>query len=411
MKLVCCADLHLGRKSTLPEDLKNKQDDFSSEKAWNRIIDIAIYEKADAILVAGDVFDKNVYQFTSKKLLEESLKKLKNKNIEVLMISGNHDSKLLESVVKNIKLSADYDFLKIIGCGCKWESYDLKGLSILGFGLDKNDYKKNPFNEKSLKKIELKDKYILMLHGDYTSNEGKYAPFRESLSSDQVQNSIITLIGHTHKYEDKDKYISLGSPQANDFGEKGPHGVLILDLDDNFNIETREYRQISNIYYDQVDIKVEEDDELSILLNKKLNTKAEAEMTYYRVNLVGRISKEKHENIKVQIEDLLGENNNGLISEKIYVDPDEFINNTLPDFDIDAMSKQKNAIGVIAKKIKSIDEGKFIEEYNTDFENFKEKFSDYLKQIKANDIEDKELLYYIKNSFIKFLESEKTGEK
>ena len=255
MKLICCADLHLGRISSVPKDAEDNQNNFSSEKAWYRIIDLAVEEEADAILVAGDVFDKDTYEFTSKKILEESLKKLKDKNIQVIMIPGNHDLKLLEKVVNNIKCSSNYDFLKIIGCGCKWESIDLKGLQILGYGLDKDQEKKNPF-ERFYQYIKLSEKYILMLHGDYTTNDSKYAPFRESLSGEKIQNSLITLIGHTHKYEDKGKYISLGSPQANDFGEKGPHGVLVLDLDSNFNIINREYRQISNIYYEQVNVDV-----------------------------------------------------------------------------------------------------------------------------------------------------------
>jgi len=401
MKLICAADIHLGRVSSLPEDLSDRQDEFTSEKTLGRIIEYAINEDADAILVAGDIFDKSIYPFVSKKIFEHSIKPLVNKNIDLIIIPGNHDLKLLEQVVSNIKINPNFDFLKIIGCGCKWESIDYKGLQIIGFGFDKDVYKDNPF-DKLKSKILTNEKYLLMLHGDYTSNEGKYAPFRESLSSEFVQNSIITLIGHTHKFEEKEKYVSLGSPQALDFGEKGQHGIYVIDINEKLNIEKREFVQLSNIYYDNISIEIKEKDELSTLLyglEKKLD-----DLTYYRLNLEGRVSKEKYNSLEEEWNDIF--ESNGYINDKIYIDVNNSLNNTLPDYDIDAMCEQKNAVGVIAQMIKSIDNGTFTKIYENEYKKFKEESYNFLNKIQDNELEEKEIIDYIKQSLIKFLKNE-----
>ncbi len=86
MRLLHTADLHIGKKIfelSMIEDQKY---------ILEQIFDIAVREKVDAVLIAGDVYDRSVPPTEAVTLLDDFLTKLVETGIAVLMISGNHDS-------------------------------------------------------------------------------------------------------------------------------------------------------------------------------------------------------------------------------------------------------------------------------------------------------------------------------
>ena len=86
MKLIHLGDLHLGRslgEFDLIEDQKY---------ILGQILDLIDKEKVDAVLIAGDVFDKSIPSEAAVNLLDSVLKDLVSRNVKVFMISGNHDS-------------------------------------------------------------------------------------------------------------------------------------------------------------------------------------------------------------------------------------------------------------------------------------------------------------------------------
>ena len=86
MKFLHLGDLHLG-KSLSEFDL------FEDQKyILEQIVSIAASNMVDAVLIAGDVYDKSVPSEKAVNLLDYFLKKLVQAKIKVFMISGNHDS-------------------------------------------------------------------------------------------------------------------------------------------------------------------------------------------------------------------------------------------------------------------------------------------------------------------------------
>lgn len=86
MKFLHTADLHIGKKIfelSLITDQKY---------ILSQIYEIACREKVDALLIAGDVYDRAVPSIEAVELLDEFLTKLQQAGIPVIMISGNHDS-------------------------------------------------------------------------------------------------------------------------------------------------------------------------------------------------------------------------------------------------------------------------------------------------------------------------------
>lgn len=86
MKFLHTGDLHIGKvlhEMSLLEDQKY---------ILKEIVKIAEQEKVDAVVVAGDVYDRSIPAVEAVSLLDEFLTDLSERNIMVLIISGNHDS-------------------------------------------------------------------------------------------------------------------------------------------------------------------------------------------------------------------------------------------------------------------------------------------------------------------------------
>lgn len=86
MKFLHLGDLHLG-KSLGEFDLIEDQ-----KYILNQILDIIDSKSVDAVLIAGDVYDKSIPSEAASNLLDSFLTRLADKNITTFMISGNHDS-------------------------------------------------------------------------------------------------------------------------------------------------------------------------------------------------------------------------------------------------------------------------------------------------------------------------------
>ena len=86
MKLLHLGDLHLG-KSLGDFDLFEDQ-----EYILNQILDLVDRESVDAVLIAGDVYDKSIPSESATRLLDSFLSSLASKSVNTYMISGNHDS-------------------------------------------------------------------------------------------------------------------------------------------------------------------------------------------------------------------------------------------------------------------------------------------------------------------------------
>ena len=88
MKFIHLADLHLGK--TLHGYSLIDQGD---QTAWvDRFLEIAAEIRPDAVLIAGDVYDRSVPPREAVDLLDKLLTRLSAMGIAVLLIAGNHDS-------------------------------------------------------------------------------------------------------------------------------------------------------------------------------------------------------------------------------------------------------------------------------------------------------------------------------
>ena len=86
MRILHTSDWHLGR-SLHRTDLREAQSRF-----LDHLVETAREQKADAVLIAGDIYDRAVPSVDAVALCEDALVRLRNTGARVVLISGNHDS-------------------------------------------------------------------------------------------------------------------------------------------------------------------------------------------------------------------------------------------------------------------------------------------------------------------------------
>ena len=86
MKFIHLSDLHLGKRVNEYSMLEDQ------EYILTKIINVVDEEKPDGVLIAGDVYDKSVPSAETVSLFDDFLTRLAKRNLQVFIISGNHDS-------------------------------------------------------------------------------------------------------------------------------------------------------------------------------------------------------------------------------------------------------------------------------------------------------------------------------
>lgn len=86
MKLIHLSDLHLGKRIYEFSLLEEQR------LILRQILTVIDDEKPDAVLIAGDVYDKSVPSVEAVGLFDDFLVQLSKRGLTVLVISGNHDS-------------------------------------------------------------------------------------------------------------------------------------------------------------------------------------------------------------------------------------------------------------------------------------------------------------------------------
>ena len=86
MKFIHTSDWHIGRQlhnQSLLEDQRH---------VLTQIVELAVTHDVDAVIIAGDIYDRSIPPANAVALLDEVVNRLANElNIPVVMIAGNHD--------------------------------------------------------------------------------------------------------------------------------------------------------------------------------------------------------------------------------------------------------------------------------------------------------------------------------
>ena len=227
VKVLHCADLHF---DTPFKELSKEVSDTSKNElleVFKKIIDLAIEENIEVLLIAGDVFDNLTVNKNTLFFISDQIKRIKN--IKVFISPGNHDPYNEKSFYSMINWPENVYIFK-----GDMEFKEVKELNLVVWGAG---FRNNYENESLLKSINVDNNKIniMLLHGEITSTGSKneYNPIY--INDIYKSNIDYIALGHRHKFsgilkEGMTTYAYSGCPQGRGFDEEGEKGVIIGEV-------------------------------------------------------------------------------------------------------------------------------------------------------------------------------------
>lgn len=86
MKFIHLADLHLGKRVNEFSMLEDQK------YVLKQVLDLIDEEQAEGLLIAGDIYDKQIPSIEAVRLFDDFLTSLAERHVPVYLIGGNHDS-------------------------------------------------------------------------------------------------------------------------------------------------------------------------------------------------------------------------------------------------------------------------------------------------------------------------------
>lgn len=252
-------DLHLGRR-TVHSLNEGGESLLSVSDTWQAMVDLAVDREVEAVLLTGDLIDKENRFFEARHALITGIDKLQEHRIRVYAVAGNHDAGVLPEIADSLDQQKNF---RLIGRGRKWESVthqcrDGKNVEIAGWSFDREQVYENPLAALNFKPAS--SLAVAMLHCDLdASPDSPYAPV--SMADLTHSRWPVWLLGHIHKPEVITEHNPLvmypGSPHALHANEKGNHGPYLLQLHPDGSASA-EQLPLSPIRYESVEINLDQ---------------------------------------------------------------------------------------------------------------------------------------------------------
>lgn len=275
MKIMHLSDLHIGKKVN---EYSMLQDQIYILKEILRIID---NEKVETVIIAGDVYDRSLPPNEALELFDEFLYQLSGRNVNVFVISGNHDSPerisyggrmmtenkiflspVYDGNVKPISLNDDYGEVNF------YLLPFVRPADIRRYFPDENienytDAVKVAIDNMN---VDFSERNILVTHqfvtgAELSESEDIIVGGTDNVSGEVFDGFDYVALGHIHREQTvgKDNIRYCGTPLKYSFSEaKNIKSVTILDFNDKGNIEYskipltpfRDMREIRGTYYE-----------------------------------------------------------------------------------------------------------------------------------------------------------------
>ena len=234
IRFIHAADLHLGQPMKKIKT-QNKKLYHSllkaTEESFFRLIDIAINEKVDFVLLAGDLYDNPKGSLQEQFLLKQGLDRLAQANIKTYMLFGNHDH--LAMAQDHLRFPEEVTVFPREITTVHFTSKNKEEVAITGFSYDQR-WIREDMARKFPKRFDKADYHLGMFHGQERqgrSDKDHYCPFTRT-SLEELGYDYWAL-GHIHKSQILQARVPIvypGNIQGTHFKEKGPKGACLVTL-------------------------------------------------------------------------------------------------------------------------------------------------------------------------------------
>jgi DNA repair exonuclease SbcCD nuclease subunit len=234
MRLIHTSDVHLDAVFAMagaPPAFANQR---RQRDVLHDVLEAAATWPADAVLVAGDLFDIERVTAGTIAFLKHEFEALGD--IPVFIAPGNHDPFIatspyaLEAWPANVHVFDEPE----------WDTVALpdRGFAVHGFGFDGPDISRNPFGTLQVPHDGLV--HVAVAHGSemgaVPAGKDAYAPFS---AANAAANGLRYLaLGHFHDYKAVEapfgtRMCYSGAPEGHDFGETGMRHYLRVEVQDD----------------------------------------------------------------------------------------------------------------------------------------------------------------------------------
>jgi len=223
----------------------------STRKAFENLVQLALDEKVDFLLLAGDLYDGDWKDYSTGLFFRAQMVRLREGGIPVYLAAGNHDA---ASVISR-KLSLP-DNVHVFSTRTA-ESREVPGLPVVIHGRG-FPHRAVPENLASDYPSAVPDRFnVGLLHTSLTGRAGHdtYAPCSEA--DLRRKGYDYWALGHVHQPEvvSRDPWIVFsGNLQGRDIREAGPRGCRLVTVDDRLVVEGAEFHDVSVVRWRVLDV-------------------------------------------------------------------------------------------------------------------------------------------------------------
>ena len=264
LRFVHAADLHLdspfqGVRNSAPEDIATALDD-ATFVAYDRIIDLCIREEAQALLVAGDVYDGADRSLRAQLRFIDGLKRLDEAGIHAFICHGNHDP--LDGWTARLELpERSHQFGEDIGAVPFGNGFNA---TVYGISYPRRDV----FDDLTPHFVrEQRDDFAIGLLHTNVGDFGEHANYAPSTVDSLTATGIdYWALGHVHTRMElrasNPAIIYPGNIQGRHANESGERGIYLVDVDSNRR-PALAYMPVCTVRWEtlEIDISGMEDDQ------------------------------------------------------------------------------------------------------------------------------------------------------
>ena len=292
MKFIHFADAHLDSPfrglSFLPSKEFN-QIYQAADQSLTRIVDLALAEKVDLVLIAGDTFDSAKPSPRSQLFFAQQIKRLTDAQIQVVMIFGNHDHMRREDLLVN-----QSPYFKLIGANEAVEKATFKTKDNFNYDVVGFSYLNNHITEDKIPDFPGKEhNYTFgLMHAqekEADSRKNVYAPF--TVSEVQALNYDYFALGHIHarrNLSEKPWIVYSGNIQGRHINEMGAKGCYLGVIDENTKKTSIEFKTTGPILWQGVQFELDTQISKADLQNEIIASLNNAKQkTYFSLTTAG----------------------------------------------------------------------------------------------------------------------------
>ena len=361
MRFIHAADIHLDSPLRGLEAYPGAPAErlrIATRQAFDRVVDLCLEERADFLIVAGDLFDTEVKDFHAALAAATQLRRLDQANIPVYLILGNHDSR--EEMTRHVPWPANvtlFDHKRPQTVRHPTLPVVLHGMSYPKREVTENLVPGYPVPIAGCFNIGL-----LHTNAGGNSQHAAYAPC--SVEELVAKGYDYWALGHVHDFailHERPHVVYSGNTQGRHAREAGPKGCLLVTVDElGGEVRDVEFRETDLVRWFRETIPLppdaDEDGLLDVTRNhlREIVAAADGRLAAVRIEFTGRCA--VHTQLaKDASRQQLVTNLRALASDfgdNVWIEKIKF--HTQSPLDLDALRERQDLIGQLLRDIDSL---------------------------------------------------------